>query len=68
MDKTIVVRVDRRFQHKKVGKYVTRSMRYYAHDEENRCNIGDFVTIVEARPLSRLKRWRLREIQRAAQG
>jgi small subunit ribosomal protein S17 len=68
MNKTIVVKVDRRYRHRKVGKYVTRSKHYYAHDEDNKCNIGDVVLIVEASPLSRLKRWRLREIQRTAQG
>ena len=68
MDKTIVVKVSRRFRHRKVGKFVTRSKHYYAHDEENKCNVGDEVLIVEARPVSRLKRWRLREIQRTAQG
>lgn len=66
MDKTIVVRVDRKFRHRKYKKYITRSKHYYAHDAENDAGVGDQVLIVESRPLSRLKRWRLREVQRRA--
>jgi small subunit ribosomal protein S17 len=62
MDKTIVVKVDTRMPHPLYGKIVTRSKKYKAHDEENRCRVGDVVRIMETRPLSRTKRWRLVEI------
>ncbi len=57
MDKTIVVKVERRFQHPLYKKYVRRSKKYHAHDENNQCKIGDTVNIRECRPLSKLKRW-----------
>ncbi|VAX17657.1 SSU ribosomal protein S17p (S11e) [hydrothermal vent metagenome] len=67
MSKTAIVKVDRRSPHPVFKKVVTRSKRYYVHDEENKLKVGDRVTIVETRPLSKLKRWRLGEIlQRAA--
>jgi small subunit ribosomal protein S17 len=62
MDKTIVVQVNRRVKHARYKKYVNRSARYHAHDEENACNIGDTVSIKECRPLSKRKCWRLSEI------
>lgn len=62
MDKTIVVKVETRMPHPLYGKIVTRSKKYKAHDEENRCRVGDVVKIMETRPLSRTKRWRLLEI------
>lgn len=62
MDKTIVVKVERRVRHAKFEKVLTLSSKFYAHDEKNEANIGDRVRIVETRPLSRLKRWRLAEI------
>ena len=58
-DKTIVVRVDRRAAHPRYHKTVTRSKKYYAHDEQNEARVGDRVQIMETRPLSKLKRWRL---------
>jgi len=61
MDKTVVVRVDRRVKHPQYGKYVTRHVKYKAHDENNTCQIGDKVRIVETRPLSKDKRWRVVE-------
>jgi len=61
MDKTVVVEVERRVRHAKYGKSVTRRMKYKAHDEQNACNIGDTVRIVETRPLSKDKRWRVAE-------
>lgn len=61
MQKTVVVRVDRTVKHPKYGKYVTRSVKYKAHDESNACGIGDKVRIVETRPLSKDKRWRVVE-------
>ncbi len=64
MDKTIVVSVERRFAHPLYGKQVTRHKKYYAHDEENQARVGDVVKIVETRPLSKSKRWRLVEVVR----
>lgn len=62
MDKTIVVRAERLVKHPVFHKYIRRYVKYKAHDEGNSCNIGDKVLIVESRPLSREKRWRMREI------
>jgi len=64
MDKTIVVNIERRFAHPLYGKQVTRHKKYYAHDQENEARMGDVVRIVETRPLSKKKRWRLVEIVR----
>ena len=66
MAKTIVVQVTRRVQHPLYKRVVTKRKKFYAHDEENSAKIGDVVRIVESRPLSRLKRWRLAEIVRRA--
>ena len=66
MDKTIVVEVTRRYLHTVYKKYITRSQRFKAHDETNQCGEGDFVEIVESRPLSRDKRWRLRRVMTKA--
>lgn len=62
MDKTIVVAVTDRFRHPVYGKTVTRVKKFHAHDEGNEAHVGDKVRIVETRPLSRLKNWRLEEI------
>ena len=62
MDKTIAVEIQRRLQHPIYGKYVKKSKKFIAHDEQNECNIGDTVRIMETRPLSRRKRWRLVEV------
>ncbi len=62
MDKTAVVTVDRRVQHPKYKKFLTRRERYKVHDERNQCGIGDRVLIAECRPLSRDKRWRLNQV------
>jgi len=62
MDKTIVVRVERRLRHPKYGKYVKKTTKFKAHDETNDCQIGDMVRIMETRPLSKDKSWRLVEI------
>ena len=67
MDKTIVVSVERRFAHPLYGKQVTRHKRYYAHDGENEAHVGDVVRIVETRPLSKKKRWRLEEVVRKSE-
>jgi len=61
MQKTVVVQVERRVRHPRYGKFVTRRMKYKAHDEHNSCQIGDTVRIVETRPLSKDKRWRVAE-------
>ena len=62
MDKTVSVKVERRLMHPIYGKFVKTSKKFFAHDEENACNIGDTVRIMETRPLSKNKRWRLVEI------
>jgi small subunit ribosomal protein S17 len=62
MDKTVVVSVHRLVKHPRYGKYLKRRANYKAHDEENRCRIGDRVVIAETRPLSKDKRWRVRTI------
>ncbi len=66
MQKTIVVEVARRVPHKLYKKTVSRRKKFYAHDEEQTARVGDTVRIVESRPLSRLKRWRLAEVIRRA--
>tara|TARA_Y100000590_G_scaffold346694_1_gene397043 strand:- start:293 stop:553 length:261 start_codon:yes stop_codon:yes gene_type:complete len=63
MDKTAVVKVDTRSPHPIYKKYVTSSKKYYVHDSENSCSVGDVVSIVESRPMSKLKRWRLKKIE-----
>jgi small subunit ribosomal protein S17 len=62
MDKTVVVAVERLVKHPLYKKYVKQTKKFKAHDEENTCNIGDKVKIMETRPLSKTKRWRVVEI------
>ncbi len=62
MQKTVVVEVVRRFKHRKYSKSLKRRVRYTAHDERNACNVGDTVILEETRPMSRSKRWRVKEI------
>jgi small subunit ribosomal protein S17 len=62
MDKTITVTVQRRLKHPIYGKMVKKTNKFHAHDENNDCNVGDTVRIMETRPLSKSKRWRLVEI------
>lgn len=62
MDKTVVVAVDRLVEHPLFHKILRRTKKVYAHDEENRCNAGDTVRVIETRPLSKLKRWRVSAI------
>jgi small subunit ribosomal protein S17 len=62
MDKTIVVRVDDMVMHKLYHRFVQRSAKFMAHDERNECQVGDRVQIVECRPLSRRKRWRVTKV------
>lgn len=63
MEKTIVVSIENRITHKKYGKVIARTKKYKAHDELNECQIGDVVTIVETRPLSKTKRWNLKLVK-----
>jgi len=62
MEKGITVTVERKVKHPKYGKFVKKSRKYHAHDEKNDANIGDLVRIMETRPTSKLKRWRLIDI------
>ena len=62
MEKSIVVAVERKVKHAKYGKFLNKTSKFVAHDEKNECNIGDTVRIMETRPLSKTKCWRLVEI------
>ncbi len=62
MDKSITVNVKRKEKHPMYGKFVNKSKRFIAHDEDNKCDIGDTVRIMETRPMSKNKKWRLVEI------
>src|SRR5690606_78376 len=62
MEKTVTVAVERKVKHPIYGKFVKKTTKFHAHDEKNECSIGDTVKIMETRPLSKLKRWRLVEI------
>lgn len=66
MDKTVVVRVERLVQHPMYRKYVRQRKKYKVHDPENRCRLGDRVSIVETRPLSKEKNWRVQTVLRQA--
>ncbi len=59
MDKTITVAVERKIKHPIYGKFLKKTTKFHAHDEKNECSMGDVVEIMETRPLSKLKRWRL---------
>jgi small subunit ribosomal protein S17 len=61
-DKTVIIEVQRQVTHPKLNKIVRYTKKYHAHDEKNECNVGDTIKIMETRPLSKLKRWRLYEI------
>src|SRR3954464_14327766 len=67
MDKTVVVVVEETVTHRLYHRYMKKTKKFHAHDEENRCNVGDEVEIVSSRPLSKTKRWRVREILKRAQ-
>ena len=67
-DKTVVVRVDRIVRHKLYKRYIRRKTKFMAHDEQNDCKVGDTVEIVESRPLSARKRWRVRRVVKRGQG
>ena len=62
MDKTITVAVERKVKHPIYGKFLNKTTKFHAHDEKNECTIGDVVKIMETRPLSKTKRWRLVEV------
>ena len=66
MDKTVSVLIERRVKHPVYGKYITRSSKIHAHDEKNECGIGDLVTVQESRPISKLKSWKLLNIEESA--
>ena len=68
MDKTIVVKNERRVRHPEYGKVIKRFKKFYAHDEKNEAKVGDTVLITETRPLSKLKRWRLVKVLAVAKG
>ena len=62
MDKTITVKVERKIKHPLYGKFLKKTTSFHAHDENNECSIGDTVKIMESRPMSKTKRWRLVEV------
>lgn len=62
MDKTVVVAIVRQVKHAQYGKFIRSTKKYVAHDEENVCGVGDLVRIVETRPLSKTKRWRVQDV------
>ena len=62
MDKTITVAIERKVKHPIYGKFVKKTTKFHAHDEKDECTIGDVVKIMETRPLSKTKRWRLVEV------
>lgn len=62
MDKTVTVSVERKVKHAVYGKFLKKTTKFHAHDENNQCGIGDTVRIMETRPMSKTKRWRLVEI------
>ena len=66
MDKTITVLIERRVKHPVYGKYITRSSKIHAHDEDNQCKAGDVVTVCETRPLSKSKSWTLLRVEETA--
>ena len=69
MHKTVVVTVSRRFRDKRFHKFISRRVRYKAHDEQNSCQVGDLVELVESRPYSKTKRWRVaRTVTKAKEG
>ncbi|XOV83416.1 MAG: 30S ribosomal protein S17 [bacterium] len=68
MNKTITVRVERRVKHPVYGKFVRKSAKLHAHDEDNTCQVGDTVTVVECRPLAKTKTWTLKSVDERAGG
>jgi len=68
MSKSITVKIERRVKHPVYGKFVRKSIKIHAHDEENQCQVGDTVTVVECRPISKTKTWTLQSIDVRAAG
>ena len=68
MEKSITVKIERRVKHPVYGKFVRKSTKIHAHDEENNCQVGDTVTVVECRPISKTKTWTLQSIDVRATG
>ena len=68
MDKTVIVKVTNTVMHRLYHRYMKRTSKFYAHDPENTCRVGDQVRIVSVRPLSRLKRWRVDEVLKRVEG
>ena len=68
MNKTITVRVERQVKHPVYGKYMRKTSKLHAHDEDNTCHVGDTVTVIECRPLAKTKTWRLQSIDERARG
>jgi len=68
MDKTVVVAVEKTITHRLYHRYQKRTSKFYAHDEANECRVGDVVRLESSRPLSRLKRWRVAEVVKRAEG
>lgn len=68
MDKTVVVTVTNTVMHRLYRRYIKRTSKFFAHDENNECRLGDRVQIVSSRPLSKQKRWRVKEILKRAEG
>ena len=66
MEKTAVIKVERRFPHPVYKKFISKSKKYYAHDPENICNTGDVVRILESKPISKQKRWIVLDIEKKA--
>ena len=66
MDKTAVIRIVRRFPHPVYKKFISKSKKYYAHDPEGMCSVGDTVKILESRPISKLKRWQVLSVEKKA--
>jgi len=66
MSKTAVIKVERRFPHPIYKKFVTKSKKYYAHDPEGKCNTGDIVRILESKPISKMKRWLVLNVEKEA--
>lgn len=66
MDKTVTVLIERRVKHPVYGKYITRSSKIHAHDENNECGLGDIVLVTESRPISKSKTWKLLEVVESA--
>jgi small subunit ribosomal protein S17 len=67
MDKTVIIAVETTLTHRLYHRYMKKTTKFYAHDEENQCKEGDEVAIVSSRPLSKTKRWRVREILKRAE-